>query len=79
MKRIIYSFITLFFLFTFSQQTFAQEAAIKVPFGAMNARSIGPAVMSGRITTLDAAVKDPQILYIGAANGGLGWNGRTLG
>ena len=78
MKRIAYSFISLFFLFSSFQNILAQEEAIKVSFGAMNARSIGPAVMSGRITTLDAAAKDPQILYIGAANGGV-WKSNSAG
>ena len=78
MNQITYSFISLFFLFSSFQNILAQEEAIKVSFGAMNARSIGPAVMSGRITTLDAAAKDPQILYIGAANGGV-WKSNSAG
>ena len=37
----------------------------------MEARSIGPAVMGGRITSIDAVAKEPRILYIGAAGGGI--------
>ena len=40
-------------------------------FGTMEARSIGPAVMGGRITSIDAVAKEPRILYIGAAGGGI--------
>lgn len=34
-------------------------------------RNIGPASMSGRITAIDAVVNDPNIIYIGAASGGV--------
>lgn len=37
----------------------------------MRARSIGPAAMSGRITTIDAVSADPRIIYIGGASGGV--------
>ncbi|MBI4513898.1 MAG: hypothetical protein HY702_07285, partial [Gemmatimonadetes bacterium] len=37
----------------------------------MRARSIGPAGMSGRIGAIDAVVSDPQIIYVGAATGGV--------
>jgi len=40
-------------------------------FGGFKARMIGPAVMSGRITDIDANNKDTRILYIGTAGGGL--------
>ncbi|MFD2247891.1 exo-alpha-sialidase [Pontibacter ruber] len=51
-------------------------------FKQMKARSIGPAVMSGRITAIDAVVSNPDIMYVGAAsggvwkseNGGVSWN-----
>ena len=34
-------------------------------------RNIGPAGMSGRITTIDAVVSDPNQIWIGAASGGV--------
>ena len=34
-------------------------------------RNIGPSSMSGRITTVDAVVDNPNIIYIGAASGGV--------
>lgn len=40
-------------------------------FGALKARSIGPAGMSGRIAAIDAVVADPNVIYVGAATGGL--------
>lgn len=50
-------------------------------FESMQARNIGPAGMSGRVTAIDAVVSDPNIIYIGTAaggvwkseNGGLSW------
>jgi photosystem II stability/assembly factor-like uncharacterized protein len=38
---------------------------------AMKVRSIGPGVMSGRITTVDAVQANPAIIYAGAASGGV--------
>ncbi|MFT6319711.1 MAG: photosystem II stability/assembly factor-like uncharacterized protein [Granulosicoccus sp.] len=78
MKPIIYTFLTTLLFLSFSNHSFSQDDALKVSFGGMNARSIGPAVMSGRITTLDAVESDPQILYLGAANGGV-WKSNSAG
>ncbi len=39
--------------------------------GAMKARSIGPNGMSGRIGAIDAVNTNPNIIYVGAATGGL--------
>ncbi|MEL6673976.1 MAG: glycosyl hydrolase [Bacteroidota bacterium] len=47
-------------------------------FGQPVARHIGPATMSGRITSLDASVKDPRILYVGSAGGGV-WKSTNAG
>jgi photosystem II stability/assembly factor-like uncharacterized protein len=40
-------------------------------FSGLKARSIGPANMSGRIGAIDAFPSDPNIIYVGAATGGL--------
>lgn len=40
-------------------------------FGGLKARSIGPAVMSGRISSLDATTEDTPVIYVGSASGGL--------
>jgi photosystem II stability/assembly factor-like uncharacterized protein len=40
-------------------------------FGGLEARSIGPAVMSGRIAAIDAVATSPLTIYVGAASGGV--------
>ena len=40
-------------------------------FSALTARNIGPAGMSGRITAIDGLTSDPNVLWVGAATGGL--------
>jgi photosystem II stability/assembly factor-like uncharacterized protein len=50
----------------------------KALFGSLRARHIGPAVMSGRISTLDAVASKPEIMYIGTASGGL-WKSNSAG
>jgi photosystem II stability/assembly factor-like uncharacterized protein len=40
-------------------------------FAAMEARSVGPAGMSGRVAAIDAVVSNPNIIYVGSATGGL--------
>lgn len=47
-------------------------------FGAMRARAIGPAVMSGRVSSLDVVDSNPRMMYIGAAGGGV-WKSRNGG
>ncbi len=44
----------------------------------MTARAIGPAAMSGRIGSIDALANDPNVIYVGAATGGL-WRTRNGG
>lgn len=41
-------------------------------------RNVGPAGMSGRITAIDAVVSNPDIIYAGAASGGL-WKSESGG
>ena len=40
-------------------------------FGGIEARSLGPASMGGRIAAIDAVGQDPLIVYVGAAGGGV--------
>ncbi|MDX5422969.1 MAG: hypothetical protein LPK14_11995 [Hymenobacteraceae bacterium] len=47
-------------------------------FKQMKARSIGPGVMSGRITAIDAVVSNPDVIYVGAASGGI-WKSENGG
>jgi photosystem II stability/assembly factor-like uncharacterized protein len=63
--------------------TFAQKnkskAATETPqvklssaaLGKIEARHIGPAVMGGRITSIDGFNNDPRIIYVGTAGGGV--------
>ena len=44
----------------------------------LKARSIGPSSMSGRISAIDAVNADPNIIYVGAATGGL-WKSTSGG
>ncbi|MCD4789596.1 MAG: hypothetical protein K8R37_06300, partial [Bacteroidales bacterium] len=50
----------------------------KNTFGAIEARHIGSATMSGRIAALDAVQKDPRIIYVGTASGGV-WKSKNGG
>ena len=71
MEKISRFLCLVIFIFSF-QVTEAQNIKLTPSFfGSMEARAIGPAVMSGRITTLDAFNDDPRVVYIGAASGGL--------
>jgi photosystem II stability/assembly factor-like uncharacterized protein len=45
---------------------------------SMKPRSIGPANMSGRITTIDVVRSSPEIIYAGSASGGL-WKSESGG
>jgi len=47
-------------------------------FGDIRARQIGPATMSGRISAIDAVDKNPAMVYVGAASGGL-WKSKNWG
>ena len=40
-------------------------------FGSIQARQIGPALMSGRITDLEGHPTNPRVLYVGSAGGGI--------
>lgn len=51
--------------------TSAETTVDSNTFGGVEARSIGPAAMSGRISAIDAVAKDPLTIYIGAASGGV--------
>lgn len=47
-------------------------------FGSIQARQIGPALMSGRVTDLEPHPTDPKILYVGTAGGGI-WKSQDAG
>ncbi|WP_288368926.1 hypothetical protein [uncultured Roseivirga sp.] len=57
-------------LFTFIAPAWGQKVDMDI-FKNMKARSVGPAAMSGRITAIDVVESNPDIIYAGAASGGL--------
>lgn len=56
----------------------AEVAISSATFGQMNARSIGPASMSGRVAALDVVLGDHLTIYVGAATGGV-WKSSNSG
>ena len=80
MQRKISAIYILILLSLFIEPAFSQTPVTlsTSTFGSMNARQIGPAVMSGRITAIDAVNTDSRIIYVGAADGGI-WKSITGG
>ncbi|HMG17052.1 MAG TPA: hypothetical protein VK590_16455, partial [Saprospiraceae bacterium] len=71
----------LLFLFICSMNILNSYGQVKLTsstIGMCEARYIGPAVMSGRITAIDAVNSDPRIFYVGTAGGGV-WKTTTAG
>src|SRR3989442_307557 len=65
---------TLCLLLTSMWMTNGAKAQVKIDaniFGGLEARSIGSAAPSGRIRAIDAVTADPNIIYVGAASGGV--------
>ena len=59
----------------------ADEPGIEIGphvFGDVRARSVGPAVMSGRVAAVDAVAADPRQIWVGTAGGGV-WKSRDGG
>ena len=48
-----------------------RPAVAQSPFDALHFRSIGPAVMGGRIHDIEVDPRDPSTIYVGAAAGGI--------
>lgn len=55
----------------------AQDVDMDI-FKGMNMRHIGPATMSGRVTSIDVVADDPTTIYVGTASGGL-WKSESAG
>ena len=66
-----------FLLFLISLTLNAQQFDTK-KFENIKTRSIGPAGMSGRVTSIDAVTNNPDIIYVGTASGGL-WKSESGG
>jgi len=48
----------------------SQESSFE-HFKQVQARNIGPAGMSGRVTAIDVNLSDPSMIYVGTASGGV--------
>ncbi len=62
---------TLFFLFFCISQLLQAQTISQDLLTGLQARSVGPAGMSGRITAIDVVLDNPDIWYIGTATGGV--------
>lgn len=71
-RNLIMAMLLLFSIDGLSQQLDMEKLK------GMKPRSIGPAGMSGRITAIDAVVSNPDIIYAGAASGGV-WKSTSGG
>ena len=83
MKAILFVLVMLMLspIVSLAQETETTSLGIEIGphvFGALRARGIGPAVMSGRISALDVVNSDPRNIYVGAASGGV-WKSRNGG
>ncbi len=74
MKRLLIVAMSLY-----SLSISAQSTVNSALFGSMEARSLGPATMSGRITAIDGVNKDDgKTIYVGTAGGGV-WKSTNAG
>ena len=70
---------SLFFVLitAISLNSFAQKISLN-QFKNLKPRSIGPAGMSGRVTSIDALYTNPDLIYLGTASGGV-WKTENSG
>ncbi len=66
MRKFLFLAVTLFFL----SEAYTQKVNLDL-FKNLKPRNIGPAGMSGRVTTIDAVNSNTDIIYLGAASGGV--------
>jgi photosystem II stability/assembly factor-like uncharacterized protein len=76
MKKLFY-LATLFAVLCLADSAFAQKLAMD-KFKGMKARNIGPAAMSGRVTSIAVVEKNTDIIYVGTASGGI-WKSESGG
>src|SRR5215471_2469853 len=75
--------VTLFAAFAASPRSslfalFAADPPAKSPFDALHFRDIGPAATGGRIHDIQIDPRDPAVLYVAAATGGI-WKSTNKG
>lgn len=71
-KYILLSFIALIAIPVAGQKLDMEKLT------GLNARSIGPSGMSGRVTAIDVVETNPNVIYVGTASGGL-WKSESGG
>ena len=71
------SLFSCMMLIVFTHQLFAQDFSSRL-LKELHPRNIGPGGMSGRITSIDVVTKNPDIMYVGTASGGL-WKSNSGG
>ncbi len=76
MKKLVFN-IALLFSLVISFSLSAQQLDLS-KLGGLKFRSIGPAGMSGRVTAIDVVQKNPKIMFVGTASGGL-WRSTDRG
>jgi len=69
--RFFIIFLGLVFLTTTRTEAQSSTKFSSGSFGHLQARNIGPALMSGRVTCIDALQSNPLHVYVGTASGGL--------
>jgi photosystem II stability/assembly factor-like uncharacterized protein len=72
MRKMLLLFTSLICLFATAQKVNLEQ------FKNWKPRNIGPAGMSGRITTIDVVLNNPNIIYLGSASGGV-WKTENSG
>ena len=72
-------FLAIALLLSFNSYSQEKESIeLKDYYGDLNARFIGPAVMSGRISDMENHPTDPKVIYAGTAGGGV-WKSENAG
>jgi len=77
MKSLLRTGGLLLLLLSFVPSLHAQTNHLDL-FKNLKVRSVGPANMSGRITAIDVVRADPNVMYVGAASGGV-WKSENGG
>lgn len=72
-----FSAVGIILLFISTNSFYSQQIDMEL-FKALKPRSIGPAGMSGRVTSIDVVLKNLDIIYVGTASGGL-WRSTSRG
>ncbi len=79
MKKIILLTVSLLASFIFHLSSVTAQQVTSAMFGMMEARSLGPGTMSGRITAIEGVNNDEgKTIYVGTAGGGV-WKSTNAG